>query len=146
VEYRRMALATVNTHDLPPLIGWMEGRDIMLRSELGDLSDPVQQNNMREMRWIERTALVESLIDEGILPESARENVTSDDLIAGVHTFIRRTPSALVGLSLDDLAHETTPVNIPGVWQDRYPSWSRRMRETIEALLANPRTERALGV
>jgi 4-alpha-glucanotransferase len=145
-EYRRMALATVNTHDLPPLIGWMEGRDIMLRSELGDLSDPVQQNNMREMRWIERVALVESLIDEGILPESARENVTSDDLIAGVHRFIRRTPSALVGLSLDDLAHETTPVNIPGVWQDRYASWSRRMRETLEELLENPRTEAALGV
>jgi 4-alpha-glucanotransferase len=145
-EYRRMALATVNTHDLPPLIGWMEGRDIMLRSELGDLSDPVQQNSMREMRWIERVALVESLIDEGILPESARENVTSDDLIAGVHTFIRRTPSALVGLSLDDLAHETTPVNIPGVWQDRYASWSRRMRETLEELLENPRTEAALGV
>jgi 4-alpha-glucanotransferase len=62
-----------------------------------------------------------------------------------VHTFIRRTPSALVGLSLDDLAHEMTPVNIPGVWQDRYASWSRRMRETLEELLVNPRTERALG-
>jgi 4-alpha-glucanotransferase len=135
----------VNTHDLPPLIGWMEGRDIMLRSELGDLSDPVQQNNMREIRWIERVALVESLIEAGILPEWARENVTSDDLIAGVHTFIRRTPSALVGLSLDDLAHEMTPVNIPGVWQDRYASWSRRMRETLEEMLVNPRTERALG-
>jgi 4-alpha-glucanotransferase len=144
-EYRRMALATVNTHDLPPLIGWMEGRDIMLRSELGDLSDPAQANAMREMRWTERGALVESLIDARLLPESARDNVTSDALIPAVHAFIRRTPSALVGLSLDDLAHETTPVNIPGVWQDRYASWSRRMRDSLEEILANPRTERALG-
>ena len=144
-EYPRMALATVNTHDLPPLVGWMEGRDIMLRAELGDLADPAQAASMRDGRWSDRVALVESLIEAGLLPEWARENVTSDDLIAAVHAFIRRTPSALVGLSLDDLAHEQTPVNIPGVWQDKYPSWSRRMRDTLEALLGDERTVRGLG-
>jgi 4-alpha-glucanotransferase len=144
-EYPRMALATVNTHDLPPLIGWMEGRDLMLRAELGDLSDPAQAAGMRDTRLYERQALVESLIEAGLLPPSARENVTSDALIAAVHAFLRRTPSALVGLSLDDLAHETTPVNIPGVWQDRYASWSRRMRDSLEELLSNPRTALSLG-
>ncbi|MCY7380009.1 MAG: 4-alpha-glucanotransferase [Gemmatimonadaceae bacterium] len=144
-NYPRMALTTVNTHDLPPLVGWMEGRDIALRNELGDLGDPAQAAGMRESRWSDRIALVDSLIQHGLLPESARDNVTSDALIAAVHAFIRRTPSALVGLALDDLAHEQTPVNIPGIWQDRYPSWSRRMRETLEALLANERTVSGLG-
>jgi len=50
-----------------------------------------------------------------------------------------------VGLSLDDLAHEQTPVNIPGVWQDKYASWSRRMREPLEVLLAEDRTVKGLG-
>lgn len=144
-QYPRMALATVNTHDLPPLVGWMEGRDIMLRSELGDLADPEQARGMADGRWSDRGALVESLIEEGLLPDSARENVTSDALITAVHSFIRRTPSALVGLSLDDLAHEQTPVNIPGVWQDKYASWSRRMREPLEVLLAEDRTVSGLG-
>ena len=144
-EYPRMALATVNTHDLPPLVGWMEGRDIMLRAELGDLANPAQAAAMRDGRWHDRVALVESLIEAGLLPDSARENVTSDALISAVHAFIRRTPSALVGLSLDDLAHEQAPVNIPGIWQDRYASWSRRMREPLEALLADDRTRRGLG-
>lgn len=143
--YPRMALATVNTHDLPPLVGWMEGRDIMLRSELGDLADPAQARAMADGRWSDRGALIESLIEEGLLPGSARENVTSDALITAVHSFIRRTPSALVGLSLDDLAHEQTPVNIPGVWQDRYASWSRRMREPLEVLLAEDRMVKGLG-
>ena len=137
-EYPRMALATVNTHDLPPLVGWMEGRDIMLRTELGDLADPAQAAAMRDGRWSDRVALVDSLIDEGLRPETARENVTSEALIG-------RTPSALVGLSLDDLAHEQTPVNIPGVWQDRYASWSRRMRDGLEELLSEARTVRGLG-
>ncbi|MEP6730854.1 MAG: 4-alpha-glucanotransferase [bacterium] len=144
-DYPRMALATVNTHDLPPLVGWAEARDIMLRSEVGDLSDPSVSAAMRASRQSDLGALISSLIDAGLLPNDAHEHLTSDVLIAAVHTFIRRTPSALVGLSLDDLAHEATPVNIPGVWQDRYPSWSRRMRDPLEVIFESPRTAASLG-
>ena len=63
-----MALATVNTHDLPPLVGWAEARDIMLRSEVGDLSDPGVASAMRESRMQDLGALVTSLIDAGLLP------------------------------------------------------------------------------
>ena len=143
--YPRMALATVNTHDLPPLVGWAEARDIMLRSEVGDLSDPGAASAMRASRLNDLGALVTSLIEAGLLPDDAHAHVTSDTLIPAVHAFIRRTPSALVGLALDDLAHEATPVNIPGVWQDRYASWSRRMRETLEELFASNRAEKSLG-
>jgi 4-alpha-glucanotransferase len=143
--YPRMALTTVNTHDLPPLVGWTEARDIVLRTEVGDLSDAEAASAMRDSRMSDLGALVSSLIEAGLLPHDAHQHLTPDMLIEAVHAFIRRTPSALVGLSLDDLAHEATPVNIPGVWQDRYPSWSRRMRETLETLFASERTERSLG-
>jgi 4-alpha-glucanotransferase len=144
-EYPRLALATVNTHDLPPLVGWLEQRDIVLRSEVGDLTDPEQQRGMRDGRTSDRWALIDMLIEAGLLPASARENVKSEPLIAALHAYVRRTPSALVGLALDDLAREAEPVNIPGIWQDKYPSWSRRMRETLETLLADPATMRMLG-
>jgi glycogen operon protein len=144
-NYPRLALATVDTHDLPPLVGWLEQRDIILRSEVGDLADLEQQRAMRESRTSDRNAMIEMLIDAELLPASARENVRSEPLIAALHTFIRSTPAALVGLSLDDLAREAEPVNIPGIWQDKYPSWSRRMRETLERLLADPGTTAMLG-
>ena len=144
-DYPRMALATVNTHDLPPLVGWAEMRDIMLRAEVGDLADPDVAGQMRSSRQDDLGALVRSLIDAGLLQHDAYQHLTSDLLIAAVHAFIRRTPSALVGLSLDDIAHESMPVNIPGVWQDKYPSWSRRMRESLEDIFAAPRTAGALG-
>jgi 4-alpha-glucanotransferase len=144
-EYPRLALATVNTHDLPPLVGWLEQRDIILRSEVGDLADPAQQRAMRDGRTSDRWALIEMLIEAGLLPDSARENVRSEPLISALHAFLRQTPSALVGLALDDLAREAEPVNIPGIWQDKYPSWSRRMRETLETLLVDPATTRMLG-
>ena len=144
-DYPRLALATVNTHDLPPLVGWLEQRDLILRSEVGDLTDPEQQRGMREGRTGDRWALIDMLIEAGLLTPAARENVKSEPLIAALHTFVRQTPSALVGLALDDLAREAEPVNIPGIWQDKYPSWSRRMRETLETLLADPATFRMLG-
>ncbi|MEO8564173.1 MAG: 4-alpha-glucanotransferase [bacterium] len=144
-DYPRLALATVDTHDLPPLVGWLQQRDIVLRSELGDLSDPQQQRGMHDARASDRHALIAMLVDAGLLAEPAREQVDAESLIAALHAFIRRTPSALVGLSLDDLARESEPVNIPGIWQDKYPSWSRRMRETLETLLADPGTTRMLG-
>ena len=144
-EYPRLALATVNTHDLPPLVGWLEQRDIVLRSEVGDLTDPEQRRGMREGRTGDRWALIDMLIEAGLLPASARENVKSEPLISALHAFVRQTPSALVGLALDDLAREAEPVNIPGIWQDKYASWSRRMRETLETLLTDPATTRMLG-
>jgi 4-alpha-glucanotransferase len=144
-QYPRLALATVDTHDLPPMVGWLEQRDIILRSEVGDLIDPEQQRGQRDQRTGDRWALIEMLIEAGLLPASARKDVRSEPLIAALHAFIRRTPSALVGLSLDDLAREVEPVNIPGIWQDKYPSWTRRMGETLEDLLTDPATIRMLG-
>jgi 4-alpha-glucanotransferase len=118
---------------------------VTLRSELGDLTDERQLSAARGGRAADRGGVIEALIEAGLLPRSAHESVEPDQLVRAVHTFIRRTPAALVGLSLDDLAHESEPVNIPGVWQDRYQSWSRRMREPLESLLPSPRTVAALG-
>jgi 4-alpha-glucanotransferase len=144
-EYPRLSLATVNTHDLPPLVGWLDERDIQLRSELGDLADPVQRDTMRRGRAIDRTALISSLTEEGLLTDEDLANLTAEAVVSAIHAFVRRTPAALVGLSLDDLAYESEPVNIPGVWQDKYPSWQRRMQVPLEVLLDDPRTVAALG-
>jgi 4-alpha-glucanotransferase len=55
-----------------------------------------------------------------------------------------KTPSPLVGVALDDITGQVEPVNIPGLGQDRYPSWSRRMTVSLEELPSHPDVSLAL--
>jgi (1->4)-alpha-D-glucan 1-alpha-D-glucosylmutase len=67
------------------------------------------------------------------------------DLAAAVNAFLARTPCALLEVSLDDLFGEEAPVNLPGVPPDRYPSWMRRPRMPLEALVRDLGVRRAIA-
>jgi 4-alpha-glucanotransferase len=142
-SYSPRALVTANTHDLPPLAGWLAGRDIELRRELA-LPSPEQARAARAERESAGAALLRRLARDGLL---ARDEAAPAPLrlLAAVNAFLCRTPAPLVGVSLDDLAGEREPVNVPGVPPDVHPSWTRRMRETPEAILAQPEARRALA-
>ena len=142
-HYPRYALATANTHDMAPLAGWLQGRELALRAEAGYMA-PDDLERAREERGRTVRALRERLAHEGIIP-SADAGLDDAELRGAVHTLLLRSPAMLVGLSLDDLAGETEPVNMPGMRPDDFPSWSRRMRRTLAELRADPATRTALG-
>ena len=83
--------------------------------------------------------------------DEARDDPTRGDrpasaaLRGAIHRFLRRTPSALKGVALDDLAGELDAVNVPGATEDEYPSWTRRMHRALEELGAAPDVREALG-
>jgi 4-alpha-glucanotransferase len=62
-----------------------------------------------------------------------------------VHAALRRAPSWLAGLALEDLVGEPEPVNMPGVGGDRFSSWRRKLRVHVEDLAGDPRVARAFG-
>ena len=141
-SYAARALATANTHDLPTIAGFWEGRDIALARELGTADGEETARRERE-RDGERAALLRRLREEGIVGE---EDVPEGAALRGaVHDFLNATPSALVGLSLDDIVGETEPVNAPGVPADRFSSWTRRLKVALEELDTNADVRRSLG-
>jgi 4-alpha-glucanotransferase len=148
--YPRMALATANTHDLAPLAGFWSGRDIARRREVGLLRDDAEQQAAAEERARDRVALLRLLVDEALLPPEVLEvdAATLDEarVRAAVHALLRRTPSWLAGLSLDDLVGEAEPVNVPGVGPEQFPAWQRRLSVPLEQLFTDPAVRRALGV
>jgi 4-alpha-glucanotransferase len=141
------ALATANTHDLPPLEGFWEGRDLVLRRDAGQLPAGPAFREAALRRWHEREALARRLAAEGCLsaPDALPPHGAWPELAAAAHAFLARTPAHLVGVSLDDLAGETDPVNLPGVGRERHASWSRRMRRPLAELEADPGVRRALA-
>ena len=132
-EYEPAALATANTHDMPPLAGFWSGRDIELRRQAGELESDEAVERAREERERMKRAMLERLAADGLLA-SPGEPAGGAELRGAVHEFLCRTPSVMVGLNLDDLVGEAEPVNLPGVSFERYPSWTRKLEIPVEAL------------
>jgi 4-alpha-glucanotransferase len=132
-KYPELALATANTHDMPPLAGYWSERDIDLRRQLGLLTSDDAVDAARRERQHDLAALLRRLASDKILlrPRLPRNGA---ELRGAVHDFLCRTPSRLVGLALDDLAGESDPVNVPGVGPDRYGSWTRKMHMSLEEI------------
>ncbi len=143
-RYSRRVLVSANTHDLPTLAAFWSGRDLELLGELGLLERGRGLARARAARARERRALLRRLRAEGLLPRSRAEPALPE-LVAAVHAFLCRTPAPLVGIALDDLAGETEPVNLPGVAPERFPSWTRRMRRSLDELAAAPELATALA-
>ncbi|HEX5065828.1 MAG TPA: 4-alpha-glucanotransferase [Myxococcota bacterium] len=133
--YPARALATLGTHDLPPLAGFLDGTDLLLRRQAGALADDAALAAARAERAAEIAALRARLAEGGWLVDA--DSASADELSRAAHAFLASTPSLLVAASLDDLAGEREPVNLPGVAQEQHPSWSRRMREPLESLLVS---------
>jgi 4-alpha-glucanotransferase len=131
--YPELALATADTHDMATLAGFWQGRDIDLRAEVGLIDGDDAVERARDERDAQREALLRRLKQEKILP-TARMPKSPVEFRAAMHAFLCRTPSRLVGFSLDDLAGEVDQVNVPGVGADKLSCWTRKMHEALETL------------
>ncbi|MCL4684380.1 4-alpha-glucanotransferase [Myxococcota bacterium] len=137
------ALATVQTHDLVPLAGHADGADLRIRRRAGQLPDDDALMRALAARADEHRALLDRLRADGLLP--ADGEVDAAALARAVHRFLATTRSVLVAASLDDLAFETEPVNVPGISVERHRSWSRRMTRTLATLRRDPVVQEILA-
>lgn len=142
-RYPALALATANTHDMPTVAGFWAERDIDLRARVGLLIDTKDVARARRARRADKKALLRRL--RLAPPRHFEEEHFARSIAGAVHRFLCSTPCKLVGLSFDDLIGETDPVNVPGVGPDRYPSWKRRTRMTVEEAGWSFEVDEAMG-
>ena len=110
---RALSLATANTHDMPTIAGFWAGRDIERAPRARSHCERRRGSRARAERDRDRGALLGRLEQEQILPQ-VRRRALPQSCAAPCTRFLCRTPAQLVGLSLDDLAGEVEPVNVPG--------------------------------
>jgi 4-alpha-glucanotransferase len=116
-RWRRDCMATVGTHDVPPVSGFVSGDQVAVRAELGLLTDADAERRAAGQaigRW--RDALTaEGLLRPGRIPTAAEFTIA-------LYGYLARTPALLIGVSLADAVGDRRTQNIPGTL-DEYPNW-----------------------
>jgi 4-alpha-glucanotransferase len=135
-RYREEVLASWGTHDTPTVRGWLAGRDIDWRAQIGGGFDEAAARANREA---DSAALHDLLRREG--RESSDEEAIADT----VHALLADSPAAMVAVSLDDALGAVEQPNLPGT-VDQHPNWRRRLPVTLDAVDSAPGLKRISGI
>jgi 4-alpha-glucanotransferase len=138
--WRRLCLATVTTHDLPPTAGYLAGEHIRIRDSLGLLTRPVEEE--RAVDEADRASWIALLVERGWLAAGAEHDVPAVTL--ALHRALAATPSRLHGVALTDVVGDVRAMNQPGT-HDEYPNWRIPLTDgtgravLLEDVVATPR-------
>lgn len=146
-EYPPLAAASVSTHDLPTLRGFLDGTDLAVRAQAGMFPTPQSESDARTGRAWEKKQLFYALRAAGLLPDGVNPEDQAQgwtpDLARAIQTYVARAGSKLMLVQMDDLMGVAHQTNLPGTtWQ--HPNWCRRHPKTLEEAFADPAVESTL--
>lgn len=129
-EWREMALASVDTHDMPPAAGYLAYEHVDIRERLHLLSGPVEEFRAGAVK--EHQAMLDMLVENCYLDESvAQRDLHADsqhdvaceqEIVEALHRALKAAPSRLLAASLVDAVGERRSQNQPGT-NNEYPNW-----------------------
>ncbi|GAB2991359.1 4-alpha-glucanotransferase [Amycolatopsis acidiphila] len=127
------SMASITTHDLPTVAGWLAGEHVRVRAELGLLDGPVEREY--ETAGEERAALTEFLKQQGI---------SDGDMVEALHTLLASAASRLLLTAPADVVGERRQPNLPGT-VDQYPNWRIPLSVTVDEFFADPGVRRLVA-
>jgi 4-alpha-glucanotransferase len=127
------AVASLNTHDMPPFAALWQGRDIGERQRLG-LLDSVATGAETAGLQSMKEALLTFLREHGWLHEPGAD---TQAVLRACLSFLAASRAQIVLASLEDLWLETQPQNVPTTGEE-YPNWRRRARYPFEQFCQLP--------
>ncbi|NMM94639.1 4-alpha-glucanotransferase [Bifidobacterium oedipodis] len=123
-KWREYALASVNTHDLPPAAGYLEFEHVKIRERLGLLTGSVEE--FQASAQAEQDAMIDMLVDEGYLdPAFAEPQARAEheaDIVDALYRALKGSPCKLLAASITDAVGEKRAQNQPGT-NNEYPNW-----------------------
>jgi 4-alpha-glucanotransferase len=118
-HWRRACMATVGTHDVPPVAGFVTGDQVTVRASLGLLRQPLETERAGAARTLARWQ--SALERDGLLRHGGPPPGPAEFTVA-LYGFLSLTPSLLIGVSLADAVGDVRTQNIPGT-STEYPNW-----------------------
>ncbi|HEY2642005.1 MAG TPA: 4-alpha-glucanotransferase [Streptosporangiaceae bacterium] len=117
-QWRRDCMATVGTHDVPPVSGFVTGDQVTVRSRLGLLNTSEERERAQARATLERWRA--ALEGQGLLAPGHPAGPA--EFTVAMYGYLRRTPALLLGVSLADAVGDVRTQNVPGT-SDEYPNW-----------------------
>jgi 4-alpha-glucanotransferase len=118
-------LICLNTHDLIPFAGYLQGNDLKTLGELGLMSANTLNTEMSKRR---------TLISDW------KRNLFERDanaLLTKMVTLLATSPAQLLLINVEDLWMETKPQNIPGTSFEN-PNWKHKLKHRTDDWTNNP--------
>ncbi|MBP3686889.1 MAG: 4-alpha-glucanotransferase [Alphaproteobacteria bacterium] len=151
-EFDAKYVASIGTHDMPPLKAWWFAVEQTTMKELGMLTAE-EVDKAYHWRDHERKLLLEALDGEGVWPQ---DNLRKSDYIYGegfpegleeaVHAYMAKTNSEIFIMQPEDIFLSMKLQNLPGTDIDKYPNWRSRVPVDIEDMASNDGYRRILDV
>jgi 4-alpha-glucanotransferase len=138
-QWRRRCLATVGTHDVPPVAAFAAGEQVTLRARLGLLTQDLAAERAAAATALD--AWRAALASQWLAPPGGPLDPAT--LTVALYAYLARTPAVLVGVSLADAVGERRPQNMPGTTTE-YPNWQIPLADgdgrpvLLEDLAAHP--------
>jgi 4-alpha-glucanotransferase len=121
------AVASLNTHDMPPFAAFWQGLDIEERRRLGLLDSADARAEGNRLQSMKET-LITFLRNRSWLHEPKGDVRT---VLTACLSYLAASQAQLVLINLEDLWLETQPQNVPTTGE-AYPNWRRKARYTLE--------------
>nr|WP_304316010.1 4-alpha-glucanotransferase [Bifidobacterium catenulatum] len=121
-DYRKYALASVTTHDLPPTAGYLQFEHVRLREQLHLLTGPVEE--FQASATAERQAMLDRLVESELITPEIAADVDNhiQEIVEAMHKMLLHSPSVLLQAALVDGVGETRSQNQPGT-SSEYRNW-----------------------
>lgn len=121
-DYRKYALASVTTHDLPPTAGYLQFEHVKLREQLHLLTGPVEE--FQASATAERQAMLDRLVESKLITPETAADVDNhiQEIVEAMHKMLLHSPSVLLQAALVDGVGETRSQNQPGT-SSEYRNW-----------------------
>jgi 4-alpha-glucanotransferase len=133
------AVASLNTHDMPPFAAFWQGLDLHDRFELGLMDEVGLQLEQQHLLTI-KEALVALLQRRGWLEEHTAD---MQNVLQACLSYLAASSAQVALVNLEDLWLETLPQNLPGTG-DEHPNWRRKTCDCFEVWSQLPQVINAL--
>lgn len=132
-DYPKNAFATTGSHDLPTLLAWWAGEDLLLKKSLGLFGGAKGTRSQEERREREKVNILKAFSAAGLPAPEQPSELSAADFAQLAHQYLGMTSSLLIATQLDDMSGDVAPVNVPGT-STEHANWRRKYRLSLEQL------------